>query len=83
MSVIYENKRNEMIHSAFSDFGFNVANFGMHSFRSGEATAAAQNDTPDRLFKILCRWKSDKAKDGYVLETLQKRLSVSQNLGTV
>jgi hypothetical protein len=37
------------------------------SFRSGGATAAAQNDTPDRLFKIHCRWKSDKAKDGYVL----------------
>jgi hypothetical protein len=53
----------------------------MHSFRSGGATAAAQNDTPDRLFRIHGRWKSDKAKDGYVLENLQKRLSVSQNLG--
>ena len=72
-----------MIHSAFSDFGFNVANFGMHRFRSGGATAAAQNDTPDRLSRIHGRWKSDKAKDGYVLETLQKCLSVSQNLGTV
>jgi hypothetical protein len=41
-----------MIHSALSDFGFNVANLGMHSFRSGGATAGAQNDAPDRLFKI-------------------------------
>ena len=71
----------EIIHSALSELGFNVANFGIHSFRSGGATAAAQNDTPDRLFKIHGRWKSDKAKDGYVLESLQKRLSVSQNLG--
>jgi hypothetical protein len=53
----------------------------MHSFRSAGATAAAQNDTPDRLFRIHGRWKSDKAKDGYVLENLQKRVSVSQNLG--
>jgi hypothetical protein len=53
----------------------------MHSFRSAGATAAAQNDTPDRLSRIHGRWKSDKAKDGYVLENLQKRLSVSQNLG--
>ena len=36
----------EIIQSAFSDFEFNVANFGMHSFRSGGATAATQNDTP-------------------------------------
>jgi hypothetical protein len=56
-----------MIHSALSDFGFNDANLGMHSFRSGGATAAAQNDTRDRLFKIHCRWKSHQAKDGYVL----------------
>ena len=70
----------EIIHTALSEFGPNVANFGLHSFRSGGATAAAQNDTSDRLFKIHGRWKSDKAKDGYVLESLQKRLSVSQNL---
>jgi hypothetical protein len=53
----------------------------MHRFRSGGATAAAQNDTPDRLSRIHGRWKSDKAKDGYVLENLQRPLSVSQNLG--
>jgi hypothetical protein len=60
LTQISEQKilRNEMIHSALSDFGFNDANLGMHSFRSGGATAAAQNDTPDRLFKIHCRWKS-------------------------
>ena len=38
----------EMIHSALSEFGLDVANFGMDRFRSGEATVAAQNDTPDR-----------------------------------
>jgi hypothetical protein len=27
------------------------------------------------------RWKSEQAKDGYVLEDIQKRLSVSKDLG--
>jgi hypothetical protein len=49
----------------------------MHRFRFGGATAAAQNDTPARLFRIHGRWKSDKAKNGYALENLQKRLSIS------
>ena len=66
-----------MIHSALSEFGLDVANFGMHRFRSGGATAAAQNDMPNRLFRIHGRWKSDKAKNGYAFENLQKRLSVS------
>ena len=40
----------------------------MHRFRSGGATAAAQNDTPAMLFRIHGRWKSDKAKNGYALK---------------
>ena len=35
----------------------------------------------ERYAKVHDRLKSDKAKDGYVLESLHKRLSVSQNLG--
>jgi hypothetical protein len=35
----------------------------------------------DRLFKKYGRWKSDKAKDGYVKENIDVRLSVSKNLG--
>ena len=49
----------------------------MHRFRSGGATAAAQNDMPNRLFRIHGRWKSDKAKNGYAFENLQKCLSLS------
>jgi hypothetical protein len=49
--------------------------------RSGDATAAYSCGVSDRLFKIYGRWKSEQAKDGYVLEDIQKRLSVLKNLG--
>jgi len=55
--------------------------FGLHSLRSGGASAAANNGIPDRLFKRHGRWKSEKAKDGYVEDSLESLLSVSQKLG--
>lgn len=42
--------------------------YGLHSFRSGGATAAALSGVPDRVFKKHGRWKSDMAKDRYVRE---------------
>ena len=54
---------------------------GMHSLRVGGATAAANAGVPDRLFKQHGRWKSETAKDGYVKDSLESRLSVSKRLG--
>ncbi|KAK3108077.1 hypothetical protein FSP39_000719 [Pinctada imbricata] len=45
--------------------GLDPTVFGLHSLRSGGATAAANAGISDRLFKKHGRWKSDKAKDGY------------------
>ncbi|XP_071172218.1 uncharacterized protein [Mytilus edulis] len=64
-SLSYTRAR-ELIKCALSEIGCNAKDFGLHSFRSGGATAAAQNNISDRLFKIHGRWKSDQAKDGYV-----------------
>ena len=61
--------------------GLDPKNFGLHSARSGGATSAANNGVPDRLFIRHGRWKSDKAKDGYIKDSLSKLLSVSRNLG--
>ena len=55
--------------------------FGLHSLRSGGASAAAAAGVEDRLFKKHGRWKSDTAKDGYVKESLKDRLSVTNNIG--
>ena len=52
-----------------------------YSLSAGGATAAANNGVPDRLFKRHGRWKSDKAKDGYVEDSARHRLTVSQQIG--
>ena len=54
---------------------------GLHSMRSGGATAAANSDINDRVWKRHGRWKSDSSKDGYVVDSVDKRLLVSKNLG--
>jgi integrase len=61
--------------------GLNPAEYGTHSGRRGGATRAANVDVPDRLFKEHGAWKSERVKDGYVVNSLQARLSVSANLG--
>ena len=54
---------------------------GLHSLRSGGATAVANTDVSDRNWKRHGRWKSDSSKDGYVVDSLGSRLEVSQKLG--
>ena len=70
----------ELMLQRLSSLGFDAAAFGMHSFRAGGATAAANAGVPDRLFKRHGRWRSEMAKDGYVKDTEQSRLSVSKSL---
>ena len=65
---------------AFFQLGFRSRLFGFHSLRSGGATAAANAGINDRLFKRHGRWRSDKAKDGYVKDNLDLLLSVSKSL---
>jgi hypothetical protein len=55
-------------------------NIGLHSLRLGGATTAANSDVNDCCWKRHGRWKSESAKDGYVVDSLAKRLSVTQSL---
>lgn len=55
-------------------------NLGLHSLRSGGATAAALSNVGERCIKRHGRWKSDFSKDGYIDDSFGKRLSVSLNL---
>ena len=71
----------EMLLSALEGIGLDKNKFGLHSLRSGGATTAAAAGIDDRLFKKHGRWKSDKAKDGYVKESITNRLFVSKYLG--
>ena len=58
-------------------------NLGLHSMRSGGATAVANasEHVSDRCWKRHGRWKSDTSKYGYVVDSLEKRLDVSKHLG--
>ncbi|XP_033728368.1 integrase/recombinase xerD homolog [Pecten maximus] len=71
----------EILLEALEAVGLDKTLFGVHSLRSGGATAAAAAGVSDRLFKKHGRWKSEKAKDGYVRERVHDLLSVSQHLG--
>ena len=55
----------------------------MHILQAGGASTAANNGIPDtwRLFRKHGCWSSEKAKDGYIKDHLEDRLSVSRNLG--
>ena len=79
-SLSYTRAR-EIILASFEGIGLDKSKFGIHSLRRGGATAACAAGISDRVFKKHGRWKSDKAKDGYVKESLNEKLSVSLNLG--
>ena len=80
VSITYTCAR-ELILKLFKLIGLDTRLFGTHSLRAGGATAAAENQVPDRLFKKHGRWRSERVKDGYVKEDLNQLLLVSQNLG--
>ena len=79
-SISYTRVR-ELILEKIQSLGYNAADFGVHSFRAGGATVAANVGVPDRMFKRHGRWKSENAKDGYVKDSLMAKLSVSKSLG--
>jgi integrase len=78
--MTYSRTREEFL-ALLVSAGQNPKNFGLHSLRSGAASAAANAGVKDRLFKRHGRWLSDRAKDGYVKDDILQRLTVSQNLG--
>lgn len=79
-SLSYTRMR-EILLRELEDIGLDKTKFGLHSLRSGGATAAANGGVADRLFKRHGRWKSESAKDGYVQDDLNSLLSVSKALG--
>ena len=55
--------------------------FGLHNLQAGGATAAANLGINDRLFKKNGRWRSEKVKDGYIHESIEAKLKVTNNVG--
>ena len=78
-SLSYTHLRELFLHK-LSELGFDAKQFGLHSLRSGGATAAVQAGVPDRLFKRHGRWRSESAKDGYIKDSMPALMSVSESL---
>ena len=74
------SRTREIVLQAFVELGYPKNLFGLHSFRAGGASAAANAGVSDRLFKRHGRWKTDQAKDGYIKDKLDSLLSVSKSL---
>ena len=71
----------ELLLEKLAHLGLDTKIYGLHSLRSGGATAAANAGVPDRLFKRHGRWRSETAKDGYVKDSVTSRLGVTAKLG--
>ena len=78
--ISYSRAR-ELLLNSLVELGFPKSSYGLHSLRSGGASAAANAGISDRLFKRHGRWKSDRAKGGYVKDNINSLLSVSRSLG--
>ena len=75
----------EIFKTTSKDLGFDPKDYGLHNLRSGGPTAVINNNASkavsERLLKLHGRWKTDEAKDTYVLESESNRLSVTKYLG--
>jgi integrase len=71
----------EIFKEALESIGIDSSKFGLHSLRSGGASAAAERGVPDRLLLRQGRWKSETSKNMYVKESLSNKLVVSLNVG--
>ena len=76
-SKLYYTRFAELLKQKLRDLGFPPVDFSPHSLRAGGATVVAAAGVPDRIFKCHSHWKPESAKDGYVKDTLEMRLSVT------
>ena len=79
-SLSYTRLR-ELLLRKLQELGYDKRAFSLRSLRAGGASAAVNTGVKDRLFKRHGRWQSETAKDGYVKDSLQSRLSVSKSIG--
>ena len=75
------SRAREILLEKIQAMGWVPSQFAMHSHRAVGAAPAANADVSDQLFKRHGCWRSGKAKDGYVKDSVKKRLEVSKQLG--
>jgi integrase len=75
--VTYSSVR-DMVKNKAIQIGLDPKKFCTHSMRAGGASAAANAGVNDRLFQRHGRWASVSAKDGYIKDSIQQKLSVTR-----
>ena len=78
-SLSYTRMR-EIFLAKLEELGFDASKFGLHSLRAGGATAASNAGVADCLFKCHGCWRSESAKDSYIDDSRDARMSVSRSL---
>ena len=73
----------EIFKECLKEIGVDHKLYCLYSLRSGGATSAVSYNPnlSERVLKLHGRWKSDTAKDMYILEDVSKRLQVTSQLG--
>ena len=74
------SRAKELLRKELKHEGLDSSLFGIHSLRSGGASAAAALKVPDRLFQRHGGWRSEKARNNYVEESLDSLLLVSKSM---
>ena len=74
------SRAKELIKKELGKEGLDPTKFGIHSLRSGGASAAAALGVPDRLFQRHGGWRSGKARNNYIKESLDSLLLVTQSI---
>lgn len=74
------SRANECIKEELKKQGLDGSQYGIHSLRSGGASSAAALQVPDRLFQRQGGWRSEKAKNNYVEESLDSLLLVTKTM---
>ena len=74
------NRAKELVKKELCKEGLNPSKFGLHSLRSGGASAAAALGVPDRIFQRHGGWRSEKAQNNYIKETLDSLVLVTKSI---
>ena len=75
------SRMNEIFHENMNTSTNGGADYGLHSLRAGGASAAAQHGVSARLISKQGRWSSESARNGYIQDNTNTRLSLSLSLG--
>jgi integrase len=80
LGISYSTARDVFNRYVRKVFGTEIR-YTLHGLRAGGASEAASNGVDGRSISKHGRWKTQKARNGYICDSLENRLKISKNLG--